>query len=294
MILSVCVVTYNQVNYIEKCIYSLINQNVNFEYNILISDDYSTDGTREILLEIKKKYPNLIKLFLQDKNIGPYENFYFIHDQANSDYVAHCDGDDYYYPNKLLSQKLFLDSNINCVIVWHRMHILINGKIYEDNYKKMQYCDTKYYQDALLNNITIGNNSSKMYRKSIVRNLNKSDYKLDFYFNFSMLNNSSNYASFVDDNIYGVYRAGIGISKHLNKEINIMLYKYLFNLYKKNNIHKKYISSKFVFYTLLNLRHFNFLFFYSFFYSLCTFRNFNPIFFYNSYKKKLKYKYLFF
>ena len=67
-LLSICLITYNQVNFIKQAIESVLTQKVNFKWELIIADDYSSDGTREILLEYKEKYPQLIKLILQKKN----------------------------------------------------------------------------------------------------------------------------------------------------------------------------------------------------------------------------------
>lgn len=54
---SVCVITYNQAKYIKQCIESLITQDCDFDYEIIVSDDCSTDNTREILEHLYHQYP---------------------------------------------------------------------------------------------------------------------------------------------------------------------------------------------------------------------------------------------
>ena len=73
-LLSVCSTTYNHVNFIKQAIDGFLVQKVDFALEIIIADYFSTDGTREILLEYENKYPDLIKLILQEKNVGAAQN----------------------------------------------------------------------------------------------------------------------------------------------------------------------------------------------------------------------------
>ena len=67
---SVCVVTYNQENYIGECLESLVNQVTNFRYEIIVGEDCSTDGTRAIVQRYVEKYPDLIvPLFYKNNTI---------------------------------------------------------------------------------------------------------------------------------------------------------------------------------------------------------------------------------
>ena len=56
---SVCVSTYNQVGFIKQCLSSIISQDVGFEFEIIISDDCSIDGTREIVEAFKAEFPGV-------------------------------------------------------------------------------------------------------------------------------------------------------------------------------------------------------------------------------------------
>ena len=120
---SVCVVTYNQERYIAECLQSLVDQETNFNFEVIVSDDCSTDRTPEIIKDFQRRYPNIIKPILHKKNMGAYKNFIFVHKQAKGKYVAHMDGDDYALPGKLQIQADYLDHNAECNIVW--THILV-------------------------------------------------------------------------------------------------------------------------------------------------------------------------
>ncbi len=62
---SVCVVTYQHKNYIAQCLDSILMQKTNFPIEILLGEGDSSDGTREICIDYAKKYPKVIRLFLQ-------------------------------------------------------------------------------------------------------------------------------------------------------------------------------------------------------------------------------------
>lgn len=121
-LLSVCLITYNHANYIRQAIEGVLMQEVDFSWNLIIADDFSTDGTREILLEYKQKYPDFISLILQEKNVGPAQNWIDLLNKPNSKYIAYFEGDDYWTnPLKLKKQIEFLEENINYSLVFHNV-----------------------------------------------------------------------------------------------------------------------------------------------------------------------------
>ncbi|MCP5004000.1 MAG: glycosyltransferase family 2 protein [Planctomycetes bacterium] len=125
---SVCVPTYQHVPTIKKCIGSILEQDISFSYEILIGEDCSTDGTRELCLEYAKKYPNIIRLFLhsRENNIkingqpsGRFNLLYLLH-AAKGDYIAICEGDDWWTDkSKLLQQVKSMMENQGCDISCH-------------------------------------------------------------------------------------------------------------------------------------------------------------------------------
>jgi glycosyltransferase involved in cell wall biosynthesis len=120
---SVCLITYNQVDFIRKAIDSILMQKVNFTWEIIIADDLSTDGTREIVKEYQEKHPQLIKLVPRSKNVGPGINFIELIYSAKGKYISYLEGDDYWIDDKKL-QKQFdaLEANPDCTICFHRIY----------------------------------------------------------------------------------------------------------------------------------------------------------------------------
>lgn len=111
-LLSVCLITYNHVNYIKQAIEGVLMQQVNFTWELIIADDFSTDGTREILFEYQKAYPHLIKLILQPENVGAAKNWLDLIRYPRAKYIAYFEGDDYWLTTeKLQLQVGFLENN---------------------------------------------------------------------------------------------------------------------------------------------------------------------------------------
>src|SRR6478735_1262142 len=66
-LVSVCVQTYQHVNYIKECLDGILMQQTDFPFEVLLGEDQSTDGTREICIEYAQKYPDKIRLFLHHR-----------------------------------------------------------------------------------------------------------------------------------------------------------------------------------------------------------------------------------
>ena len=111
-LVSICCITYNHEHYIRDALDGFIMQKTNFPVEIVISDDCSKDNTREIIAEYKDKYSNLIRDVSPTENIGAIPNFNHVIAEANSKYVAICEGDDYWTdPYKLQKQVDFLEAH---------------------------------------------------------------------------------------------------------------------------------------------------------------------------------------
>jgi len=115
---SVCVVTYNQEKYIRQCLQSIVDQVTDFDFEVIVGDDCSTDGTQAIVQEFQMKYPLIFKPILHKSIVGVFENFRIVHFAARGEYIAHLDGDDYWYADKLQSQINFMECNKNCAAVY--------------------------------------------------------------------------------------------------------------------------------------------------------------------------------
>jgi glycosyltransferase involved in cell wall biosynthesis len=162
---SVCVVTYNQEKYIRQCLQSIVDQKTDFPFEVIVSDDCSTDGTRAIVRDFADTYPELIKPFFHEENMGAYKNYPFVHEQALGEYNAHIDGDDYWLPNKVALQVQFMENNTDCVAVYSNALVVSEEDVtigrFTSNVKEI--FDGNYL-------IECGNflcNSSMMYKASL-------------------------------------------------------------------------------------------------------------------------------
>jgi glycosyltransferase involved in cell wall biosynthesis len=121
-VVSVCCITFNHEKYIEEAIVSFLEQKTEFPIEILIHDDASTDRTAEIIKKYTQSYPSLIKPVLQDENQyskGFNINPIFNYSRAKGDYIAICEGDDYWPDRKKLQKQVdFLNANSDYVIVY--------------------------------------------------------------------------------------------------------------------------------------------------------------------------------
>lgn len=127
IMVSISCITYNHEDYIADAIDSFLKQETNFEYEILIHDDASTDNTAQIIREYEKKYPNLIKPIYQKENqhskglkVGAFNA-----KRAHGKYVALCEGDDFWIDSKKLKiQVEFMENNPNCSMCVHGAYIV--------------------------------------------------------------------------------------------------------------------------------------------------------------------------
>jgi len=117
MKLSVAMITYNHERFIAQAIESVLSQRVNFNYEIVIGEDCSTDGTRGVIADFARRHPEHIKTLLRTKNIGANCNFAETFAACRGEYVAYLEGDDYWTSvDKLQGQVDFLDAHPSCAI----------------------------------------------------------------------------------------------------------------------------------------------------------------------------------
>lgn len=122
---SVVVLTYNQEQLIEQCLDSILSQQCNFEFELIVGEDCGTDRTREICKKYQLKYPQIVKLLLQDSNQGLIKNFADLMSLCKGKYIAHCAGDDYWCDDlKLQKQVDFLENNQDYGFVRTGFHYL--------------------------------------------------------------------------------------------------------------------------------------------------------------------------
>lgn len=109
-LVSVAMITYNHRPYIGQAIESVLGQKTEFPFELVIGEDCSTDGTREVIEEYQRKYPKVIRLITSEKNVGLKKNSYRALKACRGKYIAFCEGDDYWHhPLKLQQQADYLE-----------------------------------------------------------------------------------------------------------------------------------------------------------------------------------------
>lgn len=172
---SVCITTYNLEPYICQTLDSVLCQETSFDYEVIVGDDFSTDRTREILLQYKEQYPDKIVLHFQKENVGVNRNDYDLIHLAKGKYIAWCDGDDYWLTkDKLQKQVDILDANpeFSCVHTnWINFYEYDGSKRYvAKNPQTWEHVlkGDKYVERLIAGDTSGCRFSSLMYRKSLV------------------------------------------------------------------------------------------------------------------------------
>lgn len=125
MKLSIITITYNHEKFIATALDSFLGQTWMGEIEIVVSDDCSKDNTVEIVRQYQKKFMGKIRLIQGEKNIGPVPNFIRGLTACRGEYVAYCDGDDYWLdPEKISKQVAALENNRSCSFSCHDVEIV--------------------------------------------------------------------------------------------------------------------------------------------------------------------------
>ena len=167
IIVSVSCITFNHAPYIRACLDGFLMQKTSFVFEILIHDDCSTDGTREIIEEYSKKYPDIIFPIFQTENQyskgvrGMMARFNF--PRSRGKYIALCEGDDYWSdPYKLQRQVDFLEANTDFSICFHNMKILN-----ESNPSALEFTNSKD-QESVSSILDLASKGNFMFTASVV------------------------------------------------------------------------------------------------------------------------------
>lgn len=103
---SVCVITYNQAPYIEQCLESLASQDAPFDYEVVVRDDCSQDGTPAAIERVRSRYPTRFRVLPSNRNLGMNRNILAVVEAAKAPYIALCEGDDYWLDRRKLAVQV--------------------------------------------------------------------------------------------------------------------------------------------------------------------------------------------
>lgn len=148
---SIFCMVYNHEPFIRDCLDGFLMQKCNFDYEIVLGEDCSTDNSRGIILEYANKFPEKFKLLLNDKNIGAAQNQKIVFENCSGKYIAMCEGDDYWIdPLKLQKQVDFLEKNEGYNLITTNVKIQENNIIQELPNKSHSYT-FNFVQQSLSN-----------------------------------------------------------------------------------------------------------------------------------------------
>jgi glycosyltransferase involved in cell wall biosynthesis len=172
---SVLITTYNQEHLITQTIDSVLMQVVDFDYEIVIGEDASSDHTREVVVELARQHPEKIRVLLRDPEVANRErhlagkmNFLQALQSCRGEYIAILDGDDYFTsPHKLQKQVEFLNGHPECMICFHNVRA-----VYPDDSKaSVNLCPEDQKEITDIEQLLWGNfipSCSLMYRREPV------------------------------------------------------------------------------------------------------------------------------
>lgn len=162
---SIVLLVYNHEKYLEQAINSIINQKVNFEYELIIIDDFSTDQSRKIILSYKEKHPKLIRLFFHKKNYGAIISSRERFSIARGEYICLLEGDDFWCDeNKLQKQVLTLSEDESLIGCSHNTRLLKDDNIEPEFVCPTDISDTVVNLEDLLNGKFYFHTSSYLWR----------------------------------------------------------------------------------------------------------------------------------
>ena len=252
---SIFMLTYNQDKYIAQAIESILMQETNFDFQLVIGEDCSTDDTRKICEQYAKKNPSKVKLLpALNENIGLINNYLRTIKECDGKYIAICDGDDYWIDeHKLQKQVDFLEENPDFYIVATNLKKLYNnGELHDHIEINHQFAYD--FEDLVLNNMIA---SVTVLFKNIQKNemlpnwINKFPY--GDWPTYLWTIKQEGKIHFLEDTA-AVYRTDIGISSKIRKnhsktaKINLEILECIDSdsnfSHKKEAIHKSLIAHK--------------------------------------------------
>jgi glycosyltransferase involved in cell wall biosynthesis len=165
-VLTAVLLTYNHEKTIAKAFDSILEQQTGFDFEIFVLEDHSTDATADICRQYKERFPDKIRLFLNEKNLGVAQNLKQGLMRVKSKYFSFLDGDDYWCDKKKLQKQVdAMEQNPDCMICGH-------NTLFKDLVKNKEWL---IVDDSKLNGkhkFTLNDNipchtSSRIYRNTI-------------------------------------------------------------------------------------------------------------------------------
>jgi len=155
---SVFMITYNHGPFIGQAIESIMSQKTDFDFELVIGEDFSTDNTLAICRQYAEKYPLKIKLLPSDRNIGMMLNTIRTLEACTGEYIAFCEGDDYWIDEfKLQKQVDFLEANPDYSMCFSSTEIVdeLGWQQPDEKYFPIIEKDTLTIEDIILSHVSL-------------------------------------------------------------------------------------------------------------------------------------------
>lgn len=169
MKVSVLVPVYNLGRFIEPCLLSLLEQQTNFDFEVIAIDDGSSDDSWAIMQRLAQQWPQL-KALQNSQNMGLAKTQKRLLREASGEYIAYVDGDDLALSGKLQSQADYLDLHTDCTLCYHEAEMFDDEtgariKLFTRDYYNARYLEPVMTREALIRFGVFVNASSIMFRR---------------------------------------------------------------------------------------------------------------------------------
>ena len=198
-LVSINCMTYNHKAFIRQCLDGFMMQKCSFDFEVLIHDDASTDGTQDIIREYEVKYPDIIKPIYQKENQyskGIDPSLKYNAPRIKGKYIALCEGDDYWTdPYKLQKQVDFLESHPDYVMCSHRFNQYIQDKNLLEEEKDLTFQGADYDLKNLIGGKWLTQTLTVMYRRGALDLKEYESYgmSMDIILFYALLKNGKGY-----------------------------------------------------------------------------------------------------
>jgi len=210
---SIIIPVYNQERFVRQCLESVFAQKTNYQFEVLVGDDFSNDSTYNICLDFMNRYSCKMRLFRYESNIGLMKNYDFLLSQVRGKYIAIIEGDDYWVDDqKIDDQVSFMEKYSEYGLIHSDVHYF-----YED-YKKFVHSYNKRFYRGISSGFVFDDLIERNYvrpqtilvRTEIVKRYvnSKSYIEAGFKtFDYPFLLDISRHVKFYyQDKVYAVYR----------------------------------------------------------------------------------------
>lgn len=209
-LVSVCIVSYNQQAFIRDCLESVVGQETDFPFEVIVGDDCSGDGTRDIIYEFAASNHPRLRVISHPFRIGATPNMMAVHNSAVGEFIAHLDGDDLMLPGKLQEQADFLRTHADHALVAHDMEVIDrHSRIISPSFGGVGIPRSADLEFLVANGCYFAH-SSKMHRRSAVRTTQCEKLTVDFYFHIEQALSGS--IGYIDRPLGRYRRTGDGIT----------------------------------------------------------------------------------